>query len=70
MFKFLGKLFDSNQKEINRLTSIVSQIGAEEEKVSKLKSGQFKEETAKLKSRLSGGETLDDLSVKGIMTFR
>ena len=61
MFKFLGKLFDSNQKEINRLTSIVSQIGAEEEKVSKLKSGQFKEETAKLKSRLSGGETLDDL---------
>ncbi|OGG00934.1 preprotein translocase subunit SecA [Candidatus Gottesmanbacteria bacterium RBG_16_38_7b] len=61
MLKFLGKLFDSNQKEINRLSVLVTQINQEEEKVVKLKDENFKEETAILKSRLSEGQALDDL---------
>src|SRR3989338_3262542 len=61
MFKFVSKLFDSNQKEINRLNNIVAGINSFEEEVKKLKDGQFVEKTAELKNRLANGETLDEL---------
>ena len=61
MFKFLTKYFDSNLKEINRLTTIVEKINSEESKATALKDGQFIEETAKLKKRLTEGVALDDL---------
>src|SRR3989344_5636746 len=61
MFKFVSKLFDSNQKEINRLNNIVAEINSFEEEVKKLKDGQFVEKTAELKNRLAKGETPDTL---------
>src|SRR3989344_5960743 len=61
MFKLVSKLFDSNQKEINRLNNIVAGINSFEEEVKKLKDGQFVEKTAELKNRLANGETLDEL---------
>ena len=61
MFKFVSKLFDSNQKEINRLKNIVAEINSFEEEVKKLKDGEFVEKTAELKNRLAKGETLDVL---------
>ncbi|OGG02012.1 preprotein translocase subunit SecA [Candidatus Gottesmanbacteria bacterium RBG_16_37_8] len=70
MLKFLSKYFDQNQKELNRLSTFVREINKEEEKVAKLKDSQFKEESAKLKSRLSGGETLDDLLPYGFALVR
>lgn len=61
MFKFLTKIFDSNEKEINRMQEIVEKINSFEEKTKKLKDKEFKEKTAEFKNRLSSGETLDDL---------
>ncbi len=61
MFNHITKLFDSNQKEINRYKLIVDKIRSFDEKVKKLKTGEFPEKTAEFKKRLSKGETLDDL---------
>jgi len=61
MFKFLTKLLDSNQKEIDRLRLIVEKINAWEKKVKKLKDKEFKEKTEGLKKRIAKGESLDNL---------
>ncbi|EKD67707.1 MAG: hypothetical protein ACD_48C00256G0004, partial [uncultured bacterium] len=61
MFKFLGKLLDSNEKEIKRLRITVEQINALEPAIKKLKDKEFASKTAELKTRLTSGEILDDL---------
>lgn len=61
MFKFLGRLLDSNEKEISRLRSLVARINALEPEISKLKEKEFPKKTAEFRERLAGGQTLDDL---------
>ena len=61
MFKFLGKLLDNNEKEINKLRTVVETINARESDVKKLESQDFAKKTAEFKKRVSGSETLDDL---------
>lgn len=61
MFKFLGKLLDNNEKEINKLRVIVETINARESEVKKLERSQFAQKTAEFRGRLAGGQTLDDL---------
>ena len=61
MFKFLGKLLDSNEKEIKKLRLIVEKINLFEEEIKKLKDTEFASKTAELKTRLTSGEMLDDL---------
>lgn len=61
MFKFLGKLLDSNEKELGRLKSIVTAINEQDTAVKKLKDNQFPQKTAEFKKRLQSGSTLDDL---------
>ncbi|MCX6806628.1 MAG: preprotein translocase subunit SecA [Candidatus Berkelbacteria bacterium] len=65
MLEFLGKLFDSNEKEINRVKPIVEKINSLEPQIEKLKDEQFKDKTEEFKKRLNPpageGETLDDL---------
>lgn len=61
MFRFLTKLLDANEKELNRIRPIVTKINSLEEECAKLKDGQFIEKTAELKSRLSSGQTLDEM---------
>ena len=61
MFKFLGKFFDSNKRELDRLRPMVEKINSLEKKVKKLKKVKFKKKTEEFKERLSKGETLDDL---------
>ncbi len=56
---FLTKIFDSNQKEINKLSAIVTQINSLEEKVKKLKDSDFKKETEDLKERIKEGDPLE-----------
>ena len=58
MLDFLSKFFDSNEKEINKLTPIVSEINSLEEKVSKLKENDFPKKTAEFKERIEKGESL------------
>ncbi len=59
MFNILGKLFDSNEKEISKLNPIVFEINKFEEKVSKLKETDFPKKTEEFKNRVSSGESLD-----------
>ena len=61
MFKFLGKLFDANEKELAKVRPMVTAISALEPKIKKLKDGQFVEKTAEFKEKLTSGTTLNDL---------
>ncbi|MBI5619443.1 preprotein translocase subunit SecA, partial [Candidatus Gottesmanbacteria bacterium] len=61
MLKFLGKLLDSNEKELKRFRTLVEAINQQEEGVRKLKETGFAKKTAEFKERLAHGETLDQL---------
>lgn len=61
MFKFLSKLLDSNDKQINKLKEIVEKINGFESALLKYKDKDFPKKTEKFKKRLLNGETLDDL---------
>lgn len=61
MLKFLGKLFDSNEKEITRLRALVERINALEADTKKLKDGDFAKRTAQFRERLTSGTSLDEL---------
>lgn len=58
---FLNKFFDSNEKEVQRLRTIVQQINALEDGMKKLKDKDFAKKTKEYKERVSGGESLDAL---------
>lgn len=59
MFNFISKFFDSNEKEINKLEPIVSEINSFEEKFKKLKDKEFPQKTKEFKERVAKGESLD-----------
>src|SRR3990172_1805020 len=59
MFNFIGKIFDSNEKEINKLKPIVSETNSFEEKFKKLKEKNFPLKKKKFKERVRDGESLD-----------
>ena len=61
MLKFLGKLLDSNEKEISRLKKTVESINALESNVKKLKDADFAKKTAGYKERLEHGNLLDQI---------
>ncbi len=61
MFNFLGKLLDSNEKEVSRLRPLVLAVNAKESEIKKLKDADFVKKTAEFKERLAGGATLDDI---------
>lgn len=61
MFKFLSKLLDSNEKEIQKLKALVEKINALEPEVKKLKDSGFAKKTAELKERLKNGQTVDEI---------
>ncbi len=59
MFGILNKFFDSNEKEINKLKPLVSEINSFEKKFKKLKDKDFPKKTKEFKERVKGGESLD-----------
>lgn len=62
MFKFLTKVFGSNNDRIlKKLQPIVDEINQLESRVQALPDEQISQQTAEFKDRLSNGETLDDL---------
>ncbi len=58
MFGSISKLFDSNDKEVKKLSPIVDEINALEEKVKKLKDADFPKKTAELAKRIEKGESI------------
>lgn len=61
MFEFITKLFDYNQKQINRYAKIVEEINALEDTVRKLADTDFPHKTDELRQQLKDGKTLNDI---------
>ena len=61
MFRWLGSLIDSNEKELKRLEPLVAQINSLEPDFEKLSDAELGAKTDEFKSRLKAGETLDEL---------
>jgi preprotein translocase subunit SecA len=61
MFNLLSKLFDSNEKEIKKLSSVVLEINSFEETVKKLKDKDFPKKTQEFIGRIESGESLDSI---------
>ena len=60
--KFISKFIkSSNQKELDRIGKIVSQVNLLEEDAKKLKDEEFPEKTTKLKEKIQGGLSLDEI---------
>ena len=53
MFKFLTNLFDSNEKQLNKIQPIVEKINSFEEKFSKLSDEELKKKTEEFRKRLN-----------------
>jgi preprotein translocase subunit SecA len=61
MIKFLDRLLDSNEKQLQKLNPLVEKINSLEPKMKKLKDDDFPGLTAAFRKRIADGETLDDL---------
>lgn len=70
MFKFLGRLLDSNEKEITKLKTLVSRINDREPEMQALKDADFPQKTEEFKRRLQEGQTTDDLMVEAFAVVR
>jgi len=61
MIPVFGKFFDSNDREIDRLTSLVTEINSLEEKIKKLKDSDFPKKTDDFRKRIAKGESLESI---------
>ncbi|BBO80564.1 protein translocase subunit SecA [Desulfosarcina ovata subsp. sediminis] len=69
--KWLTQIFGSqNERELKKLQPIVAAINALEPDMQSLSDDGLKGQTAKLKQRLTGGETLDDILPEAFATVR
>ena len=57
----IGRLFDSNEKQVKKLRSVVDEIKSLEQEYLSLTDAQLKDCTQTFHSQLSGGSTLDDV---------
>ncbi len=58
MFKKLTHIFDSNNREIKKLTPIVEEINALEQKIKSLSDSDFPKKTEEFKKRIKEGESI------------
>ena len=61
MFNLLGRLFDTNQKEVEKLKVLGTEINRHEYWAKKLKDSELKAQIQKLKNQLESGAELDDV---------
>ena len=70
MFKFLGNLLDSNERELKKLEPLVEAVNAHESTTKKLSDSKLREKTTELKKRLEKGESLDDILPEAFAAVR
>jgi preprotein translocase subunit SecA len=70
MFKWLGNLVDSNEKEIKRLQNSVDEINSFEPTFEKLSDSELRAKTEEFKSRLQADESLDDILPEAFAAIR
>ena len=68
--KLFKKIFDHEYKELKRFEELADQVLALDEQMSKLTPLELKAKTSEFKSRLSEGETLDDILVETFAVVR
>ncbi|GEN56537.1 protein translocase subunit SecA [Halolactibacillus alkaliphilus] len=66
----LKKIFDGNQRQLNQLEPTVEQIEALEKEYELLSDTEIKNKTATFKTRVTDGESLDDLMVEAYALVR
>jgi preprotein translocase subunit SecA len=61
MLNVFGKLFDSNEKEINKLQPLIEKINNLDKEFKKLKDSDFPKKTKEFKERVEDGEPLESI---------
>ncbi|MGQ9780057.1 MAG: preprotein translocase subunit SecA [Bacillota bacterium] len=70
MLNFLKNLWDTNQRELNRLSLKVQAINALEPEFERLTDAELRAKTDEFRRRLANGETLDDLLPEAFAAVR
>jgi preprotein translocase subunit SecA len=70
MFKWLGGLVDSNEKELKRLQPIVDRINGLEPEFERLSDAELCSKTDEFKARLKAGSSLDELLPEAFASVR
>ncbi|MBA7631510.1 Protein translocase subunit SecA 1 [subsurface metagenome] len=70
MFKWLGGLIDSNEKELKRLQPAVNQINELEAEFEQLSDDELRAKTDEFKARLKSGSSLDELLPEAFAAVR
>ena len=66
----ITKVFDANERELNRLRSVVDKVNSLEKEYKNLSFEKLAEKTAEFKLRHERGETLDDLLPEAFAVVR
>ena len=61
MFKAIKQMLDSNERQLKKCFKIADRIEALEPSISALTDAALRDKTEEFKTRLTEGETLDDL---------
>src|SRR3990167_398069 len=70
MFKFIGKLIDSNERELDKIQPLIDLTNDFEKDIKKLSREKLKEKTIEFKKRLEKGELLDTILPEAFATVR
>jgi preprotein translocase subunit SecA len=70
MFKWLGGLADSNEKELKKLQPIVERINSLESEFEKFSPAELRAKTDEFKARLQAGSSLDELLPEAFAAVR
>src|SRR3990167_6594842 len=70
MFKFLGNLLDSNERELNKIQPLVDLNNSFEKDTKKLTDTKLRAKTDEFKKRLEKGETPDDILPEAFAVVR
>ena len=70
MFKWLGSLVDSNERDLKRLQPLVASINALETEFQRLTDAELQAKTDQFKARYQRGEKLDNLLPEAFAAVR
>lgn len=70
MLNVFGKLFDSNENEVKKLTPVIDKINSLEEEFKKIKDSDFPKKTKEFKERVEEGEPLENITPEAFALVR
>jgi preprotein translocase subunit SecA len=70
MLGLLKKVFDLNQRQLNRMQKQVDQIESLKDSIARLSDEELKQKTAEFRARVEKGESLDDILVEAFAVVR